>query len=237
MKTGLSKLRQKKKRIIKELRLSPKIISTYKLLEILAQWQDERKKITLVGSFCLDKLLKQVAKLKNLSLSEVQYMHPREIKKLLLENKSVDKRVLKERRRLSVWVGTEDKEWWFIGEKAKKIQKILFKEKVARQKTISGMPASPGTVTGKVRIVLDPKKNKFYQNEILVASMTRPEYLPLMKKAKAIITNEGGITCHAAIVSREFGIPCVVGTKVATKILKNGDKVEVRAHRGMITKI
>ena len=99
------------------------------------------------------------------------------------------------------------------------------------------MPASPGTVTGKVRIVLDPKKNKFYQNEILVASMTRPEYLPLMKKAKAIITNEGGITCHAAIVSREFGIPCVVGTKIATKILKNGDKVEVRAHRGMITKL
>lgn len=237
LKTGPARLRRKKNRIIKELKLTPKIVSTYKLLEILAQWQDQRKNMTLVGNFYLNELVKQIAKSKKLPLTEVRYMRPEEIKELLLEDKLIDKKILRARRRLSVWIGMKDKEWWFTEERAKKIQKMIFKEKVAHQKSISGMPASPGTVIGKVKVVLDPQKDKFYKNEILVTPMTRPEYLPLMRKAKAIVTDGGGITCHAAIVSREFGIPCVVGTKVATKILKNGDKVEVRAHRGMVTKI
>ena len=67
--------------------------------------------------------------------------------------------------------------------------------------------------------------------------MTRPEFLPLMKKAKAIITDEGGITCHAAIVSRELGIPCIIGTKIATKVLKDNDLVEVDAEKGIVRKI
>jgi len=67
--------------------------------------------------------------------------------------------------------------------------------------------------------------------------MTSPEFLPAMKKAKAIITDEGGVTCHAAIVSRELNIPCVIGTKVATKSLKDGDLVEVDTHQGIIRKI
>lgn len=68
------------------------------------------------------------------------------------------------------------------------------KEKKVRKRTISGIPTAPGVVQGKVRIVLDPQKDRFYQNEILVVSMTRPEFVPLMKKAKAVVTNEGGIT-------------------------------------------
>ena len=71
-------------------------------------------------------------------------------------------------------------------------------------------------------------------NEILVSPMTVPDYLPAMKKAKAIITDEGGITCHAAIVSRELGIPCIVGTKIATQVLKDGDRVEVDANKGIV---
>ncbi|EKE15490.1 MAG: hypothetical protein ACD_11C00157G0001 [uncultured bacterium] len=70
--------------------------------------------------------------------------------------------------------------------------------------------------------------------DILVASMTRPEFMPAMKKAAAIITDEGGITCHAAIVARELGIPAVIGTKIATKILKDGMLVEVRANHGLV---
>ncbi|MBI4093197.1 MAG: hypothetical protein HY420_04710, partial [Candidatus Kerfeldbacteria bacterium] len=66
---------------------------------------------------------------------------------------------------------------------------------------------------------------------------TKPEYVPAMKRAAAVITNEGGITSHAAIVSREFRIPCVVGTKIATKIFKNGDLLEVDARKGIVKKI
>lgn len=78
---------------------------------------------------------------------------------------------------------------------------------------------------------------KFVPHTVLVTSMTRPEFLPLMKQAAAVVTDEGGITCHAAIVSRELKIPCVIGTKVATQVLKDGDRVEVDADRGVVRKI
>jgi len=68
----------------------------------------------------------------------------------------------------------------------------------------------------------------------LVTSMTRPEFVPAMRKAVAIVTDEGGITSHAAIVSRELGIPCVIGTKSATKVLKDGWIVQVKANHGQI---
>ena len=67
--------------------------------------------------------------------------------------------------------------------------------------------------------------------------MTDPRYVPAMKKAAAIVTDEGGITCHAAIVSRELKKPCIIGTKIATKVLKDGDEVEVDAEKGVVKKI
>ncbi len=100
---------------------------------------------------------------------------------------------------------------------------------------VKGNVASPGKATGRVRIILDMQSYKvFEKGDILVTSMTRPEFVPLMKQAAAIITNEGGITCHAAIVSRELKIPCIIGTKNATQILKDGDMVEVDANKGII---
>jgi len=72
------------------------------------------------------------------------------------------------------------------------------------------------------------------KGDILVAAMTSPDYILAMKKASAIITDEGGMTCHAAIVSRELGIPCIVNTKIATRVLKDGDLVEVDTKKGVI---
>ena len=90
-------------------------------------------------------------------------------------------------------------------------------------------------VTGKVRIVIKGEDfSKFMNGEILVTNMTRPEFVPLIKKSIAIITDEGGITCHAAIVSRELKKPCIIGTKNATKVLKDGDVVEVDANNGVV---
>ena len=73
--------------------------------------------------------------------------------------------------------------------------------------------------------------------DVLLAVMTRPVYVPAMRKASAIVTNEGGVTCHAAIVSRELGIPCVIGTKIATKVFKDGDLIEVDADKGLAKKV
>lgn len=103
---------------------------------------------------------------------------------------------------------------------------------------IKGFVANRGFAKGTVKIVLNEKDfSKFSEGDILVASMTRVEYVPLMKKAGAIVTDEGGITCHAAIVSRELNKPCVIGTKVSTRMLKDGDLVEVDANRGIVKKL
>ena len=103
---------------------------------------------------------------------------------------------------------------------------------------IKGVEAYPGIVRGKVRRVMGHKQiDLIKEGEILVSPMTMPDFLPAMEKAAAFITDEGGITCHAAIVAREMKKPCVVGTKTATKILKDGDLVEVNADKGIIRKI
>ncbi|MBI5729435.1 MAG: hypothetical protein HY983_04335 [Candidatus Magasanikbacteria bacterium] len=79
--------------------------------------------------------------------------------------------------------------------------------------------------------------SKFTDGNILVSNVTDPTLLPIMKKANAFVTNMGGLTCHAAIVAREMKKPCVVGTKIATHVFKDGDMVEVDAERGIVRKI
>jgi len=100
---------------------------------------------------------------------------------------------------------------------------------------ITGEVGCRGIFKGKVNVVLSPNQfDNFRTGDILVTSMTRPEFVPIMRKASAIVTDEGGITCHAAIISRELNIPCIVGTKIATQVLKDGDEVEVNANEGVI---
>jgi pyruvate,water dikinase len=100
---------------------------------------------------------------------------------------------------------------------------------------LKGISASPGIGTGTVKILKSPKEiDKISKGDVLVAPMTSPDYVPAMKKAAAIVTDQGGMTSHAAIVSREMGIPCVVGTKNGTLILKDGDIVTVNGTTGEI---
>ena len=97
-------------------------------------------------------------------------------------------------------------------------------------KQVRGIRGYPGYSSGVARIVLDPfKVGVFNRGDILVTGMTRPEFLPIIKKSSAIITDAGGILCHAAITARELKIPCVVGTEIATKIIKNGYRLTVDA--------
>jgi pyruvate, water dikinase len=100
---------------------------------------------------------------------------------------------------------------------------------------VSGAPASPGVATGRVQIVPDASQiDKVKEGDILVAEMTTPDFVPAMKRAAAIVTDRGGRTAHAAIVSRELGIPCVVGTGNAMAILKDGQVITVDGSKGKV---
>ncbi|MEI7765320.1 MAG: PEP/pyruvate-binding domain-containing protein [bacterium] len=102
-------------------------------------------------------------------------------------------------------------------------------------KELIGIVAYPGKISGKCKIILNPNEvSEFNNGEILVTGMTRPEFLPYIQKASAIITDVGGMLCHAAVTARELKIPCIVGTNNATKILKNGDIVEFDTNKGII---
>ena len=100
---------------------------------------------------------------------------------------------------------------------------------------LSGSPASPGIASGPVKIVPDPSQiDKVLEGDILVAAMTTPDFVPAMKRAAAILTDRGGRTAHAAIVSRELGIPCIVGSEKATTTLKDGQVITVDGSKGKV---
>ena len=109
--------------------------------------------------------------------------------------------------------------------------KTIKKQKIV----LKGIPASPGFAKGRVRIIFNPSEClKIKKGNILVTPMTNPEYMSAILKSSAIITDFGGLLCHAAIVSRELGKPCVIGTKKATKVLKDGQKIFIDANKGYI---
>ena len=121
--------------------------------------------------------------------------------------------------------------------KAKAAAREEKEEGAAGRILVKGLPASPGVATGVARVILDPhseEAKKFREGDVLVTRMTDPDWVPLMKKAAAIVTDEGGMTSHAAIVSRELGIPAVVGTRNATKVIRTGQLVTVDGSRGVV---
>jgi len=113
--------------------------------------------------------------------------------------------------------------------------KPILPEETITDKTLKGVVAFKGKIQGRVQIVNSAHDvPKVQEGDILVATMTFPSYIMAMKKASAFVTNEGGITCHASIVAREMKKPCIVGTKIATKVLKNGMLIEVDADKGIV---
>tara|TARA_Y100000310_G_scaffold291005_1_gene318592 strand:- start:1447 stop:2370 length:924 start_codon:yes stop_codon:yes gene_type:complete len=136
-------------------------------------------------------------------------------------------------RKLSAFLFIEGKTNIITGTNVSAVEKLLAKDQDSS--TLKGTTAYKGKVQGKVCIIEDPSKAEhFEENNILVTGMTRPEYLHLMKKSAAIVTDAGGILSHAAIVARELKKPCVIGTNNATKVLKDGMNVEVDADNGIV---
>lgn len=167
------------------------------------------------------------------------YYLPNEFEEFLENRRELKKSILKERKKYYVMLMMNGKIKLYLGKKAKEIERKEIPEiKISRTDSIQGNIASKGYAKGRVRIVNNESEMKLMKKgEILVSLMTTPRLMMAVKKAAAIVTNEGGITSHAAIVSREFNIPCIIGTRIATKVFKDGDLVEVDANKGIVRKI
>ena len=141
------------------------------------------------------------------------------------------------------WIITKHNQWQVItGKKAERIKKDFDQHFFhTNVQSIQGTVANRGKYIGQVKIVRTIFSNnreeeikKVKKGDILVAETTGPEMIAACQRAGAIITDEGGITSHAAIISRELGIPCIIGTKIASHVLKDGQRVEVDAEKGII---
>ncbi|MBI2050994.1 MAG: hypothetical protein HYT31_04290 [Parcubacteria group bacterium] len=125
---------------------------------------------------------------------------------------------------------------FFTGRNVNAIERLVHAG--SKASSVKGVTAFGGKVLGVARIVLDPRLSKgFNEGDILISGSTRPEFLPLMHKAAAFVTDAGGILSHAAITAREMKKPCIIGTKIATQVLKDGDRIEVDAEKGIVRKL
>lgn len=133
----------------------------------------------------------------------------------------------------------EESSFFTYGDKIFFQDSPLFTNKINKEITsVTGATASAGITKGIVKIVMTVKDlPKVEKGDILVTYMTSPNFLPAMKLASGFVTDEGGLTCHAAIVAREMKKPCIIGTKIATKVFKDGDIVKVDANTGTIKKL
>jgi phosphohistidine swiveling domain-containing protein len=223
----------RKLEIEKKYNLDIKLKSAFSFFRTLADLRELRKEDIQISNAFLTQYLEIIKNYTKLSVHEMKFLLQNELIDVL-EGKKLD---FKER--LNEYVMIFDNDILILtGEEAKKGIKDFNARFNKQFNELKGRIAMTGKAKGHVKILLGRADfHKINLGDVIVAPSTRPEYLPLMKKACAIITDEGGLTSHAAIVSRELKIPCIIGTQVATEILKDNDLVEVDADNGVVRKI
>jgi len=179
---------------------------------------------------------KLVSKQTKVSQKLLMCMTDGEVKKFFTKKTLPKATVLQARYDKSVIISNKNNQFILAGTKVAVVEKMIAPK--ISEKEVKGSIAYGGKALGIARIVGDPTKAKtFNKGDILITGMTRPEFLSLMHKASAFVTDAGGILSHAAIVARELKKPCVIGTMHATKVFKDGDMVEVDANKGIVKKI
>lgn len=217
--------------IYKKYHVPQSLKNVFYLFRTLAYLRDVRKEYTLLTNHYFDTLYTHLGRLLDIPFSKFGVCLPSDLHGDL---NNLEKN-LDERSDNFVELYGEGVSTFFYGSMAEKVHSALQKSFTGEVSLLQGFAASPGKVRGVVRVVMgETHFGKFNEGEILVAPMTRPEYLPLMKKALAIITDEGGLTSHAAIIARELKVPCLIGTKNATKVLKDGDLVEINTNHNQL---
>ena len=227
--------KQEKVRIFKELSFPDKIIRLIDFTDVINELQDDRKKSTLWATHYFSLFLSEAGRRTGIDLELAKYTVPSEFPLLLKEGIGIEELSARKKDCVGLWF----KEQFDIILDKNQIQKL---DAIAKSESetntveeIRGLVASAGKIIGKVSIVESSEDiHKVNDGDVLVSIMTRPDYISGMRKAAAFVTDEGGITCHAAIIARELKKPCIIGTKNATQVLHDGDLVEVDADNGVV---
>ncbi|OGH64053.1 MAG: hypothetical protein A2821_03550 [Candidatus Magasanikbacteria bacterium RIFCSPHIGHO2_01_FULL_41_23] len=175
----------------------------------------------------------------NITVEQIATLSNEEIQKSLKDNNFFSKKTVAEREKNYLLIQKTNKVQIYSGKKAvEKFNQEVGNINYNNVNEISGYVGSKGVVKGVVKVIYTNKDLKKVKNgDVLVTTMTRQDFISAIRKASALVTDEGGVTCHAAIIARELNKPCIVATKNGTKILKDGDWVEVDAFKGIVKKI
>ncbi len=192
------------------------------------------KDMTSLGMLPTLKFLEEIAKRAQCSKEDLLYLTHKELLKIFSNKRDMLLKESAERQKGWGFTLINNKEEYYNHKNLKQIEEA--EEKIPSG--IKGFAACKGVVKGKAIVVKSVEDlERIKQGDILITHMTTTNFVPILSKVAAIVTDEGGITCHAAIISREMNIPCIIGTKIATKAFKDGDIVEVDADTGIVRKI
>ncbi|MFA6098893.1 MAG: PEP-utilizing enzyme [Patescibacteria group bacterium] len=229
------------KKILHELYPTPRQRELLIMAHEMSFIKDQRDDYRRLGSHNIQPLYHELARRAGVTIKEITHLIRKEMIAYLTQGKlPVDKTVLKTRVKAYGLLRKHGGEVVVMqGPELKKmIKQELGGQCIHETRILHGMAGSPGQVVGSAQVIYTKHDlRKIRQGDIMIAVTTHPDFVPAMRKCRAIVTDEGGITCHAAIVARELKKPCIVGTKTATSVLKDGDRVEVDAKLGVVKKI
>ncbi|OGL91342.1 hypothetical protein A3H10_01070 [Candidatus Uhrbacteria bacterium RIFCSPLOWO2_12_FULL_46_10] len=229
-----------RKQLLKKYKPNKKTISCANILRESATLKDFIRGVLGEVYYHSDKIFDELEKRSGLHRSQIKSLTVEEFKDIFLNKKKVNLKLIEKRLRGDYVVclsGSTIKVLY--GKEAKKFEnQFLINRSSSKLKKFTGRPASSGTATGRVRVIYKWDEMKsFKKGEVLVVNNTNPAFASYLHRVAAIVAAEGGVTVHAAIVSREMKIPCVIGIKDVTRLLKNGDLVHVDANKGTIKKL
>lgn len=240
------RLAEEKERPIKEMKEKERLLAKFdidehhkRLFKIFGEFMITkvyRRNVQIKALYLMDRLLRETARRLDISDKQVRFLLITELEDALRKGR-IARHELAERAEFCIYYAEKGIENIFIGKKAKELAQQFKEKKEMKVTELRGTCASTGKAKGIVKIINNPVDiKKMKKGDILVSIATNPDLVPAMEKAAAILTDYGGVTAHAAIVSRELGVPCIIGLRIATKVLKDGDLVEVDATKGIVRK-
>lgn len=238
---NFNKLNKEKREIIKELNPGKEVLHAIDSLSELISQRDWSKGYFTKLLLSYGKLLNETARRMGITTEEILHYSYPELESYFREGKKIPQKELANRVKNGFIIEIKNAKLRIISGK-KNIENLIKSEgiegpfqKLALTSSFTGLGASRGIIRGRARVLESARElSSLKDGEILVTYMTTIEFTPVFRKIKGLVTDEGGMSCHAAIISRELNIPCVVGTNIATRVIETGELIEVDGNKGSV---
>src|SRR3989344_3507677 len=233
---------EKQSLVLEQLRKEEEIVDLIKFIREQGFLRFEYKEWFMGAEYKFLELFKEIAKRIGLDIETFFLSYGiDDVRRFFTHGEKLSQADIEARKKMYILLQDGNERVFRVGAEAEKFFGEIFDTQGTVSTEVRGVVANRGKAVGRARIILprdfvqiEEELEHFKEGEVLITTMTQPTLIVVMKKAGAIITDQGGMTSHAAVISREFGVPCIVGTYKATQIFKTGDLLEVDADKGIV---